>query len=356
MSLPSSHKAAVVPEAGAQHKVVDRSLAALADDEIAVKVNATAINPVDWKIRDYRVFISNFPAVLGSDAAGEVVAVGSSVTSHNVGERVFFQGIIGNYDSSTFQQYVKIPASLAAKTPKKVSDEQAATFWVAGMAVATGLYHNSGLSLAAPWDKDGDKVGKGKTAIILGGSSSVGQYAIQFAKLSGFDHILTSSSASHFDHLKSLGATEVLDRSKATSASDFVSIIASNSEATWVYDSISSPSTQLLAVEILQALHGGKVITVMPPDEKAVAQSEAENKPKVQVTNILGLGSSPAYRYVSEPLANNLGGEDGYVATGKITLNRPQVVEGGLESVEKALKANKEGVSGVKVVIRPNES
>ncbi|KAJ9476443.1 Protein TOXD [Pseudozyma hubeiensis] len=356
MSLPSSHKAAVVPEAGAQHKVVDRSLAPLSADEIAVKVTATAINPVDWKIRDYRVFITEFPAVLGSDAAGEVVAVGSSVKSHAVGERVFFQGIIGKYDSSTFQQYVKIPASLAAKTPKKVSDEQAATFWVAGMAVNTGLYHKSGLSLAAPWDRDGDKVGKGKTAIILGGSSSVGQYAIQFCKLSGFDHIVTSSSPSHFDYLKTLGATQVLDRSKATSASDFASIIDNPDSVAWVYDTISSPSTQLLAVEILQSLRGGKVIVVMNPDEKAVSQSQVADKPSTQVVNILGLGSHPDYRYVSEPLAAHLGGEDGYVATGKVVLNRPEVVQGGLESVEKALKANKEGVSGVKVVIRPNEA
>lgn len=356
MSLPSSHLAAVVPEAGAQHKVVDRSLGSLAADEIAVKITATAINPVDWKIRDYRIFITEFPAVLGSDAAGEVVAVGSSVKSHTVGERVFFQGILGNYDSSTFQQYAKIPASLAAKTPKKVSDDQAATFWVAGMAAATGLYHNSGLSLAAPWDKNGDSVGKGKTAIILGGSSSVGQYVIQFAKLSGFDHIITSSSASHFDYLKNLGATQVLDRSQATTASEFIAAIDSNSEATWVYDSISSASTQLLAVQILQALQGGKVITVTPADEKAAAQSKVDGKPNVEVSNILGIGSNPAYRYVSEPLAAHLGGEDGYVATGKVTLNRTQVVQGGLNSVEEALKINKQGVSGLKVVILPNEA
>ncbi|SPO21314.1 related to Zinc-binding oxidoreductase [Ustilago trichophora] len=356
MSIPTSHKAAVVPEAGAQHTVVDRSLSPLAADEVAIKVIATAINPVDWKIRDYRIFLSTYPAVLGSDASGEIVSVGSSVTSHAVGDRVFFQGIIGQYDSSTFQQYVKIPAALCAKTPKKVSDEQAATFWVAGMAVATGFYHKSGIGMAAPWDKDGDKVGKGKTAIILGGSSSVGQYAIQFAKLSGFEHIVTSSSPSHFDHLKTLGATEVLDRSKATSGDEFTKAIPSNNSVEFVYDSISSPSTQLLAVEILQNLKGGKVITVMPPDEKAVAQASTQSKAQVQIVNILGMGSNPDYRYVSEPLASHIGGENGYIAQGKIVLNRPHVVEGGLEKLEDALKANKEGVSGVKVIIRPNEA
>ncbi|SNX84101.1 related to Zinc-binding oxidoreductase [Melanopsichium pennsylvanicum] len=356
MSLPSSFKAAVVPEAGAQHQVVDRSLGALASDEIAVKVAAAAINPVDWKMRDYRFFLSEYPAILGHDGSGEIVSVGSKVTTHSVGERVFFQGIIGQYDSTTFQQYVKIPAALAAKTPKKVSDEQAATFWVGGMAVATGLYHKSGLGLAAPWDKDGDKVGKGKTAVILGGSSSVGQYCIQFAKLSGFEHIVTSSSPSNFDLLKALGADVLLDRSKATSAADFANAIPQGSSVDFVYDSISSPDTQLLAVEILQQLSGGNVITVMSPDENAVAASSAEGKKEVKVTNIFGNGADPDYRYVSENLAKNLGGEGGYIAQGKIKLNRIQVVEGGLSKIEDALKANKEGVSGVKVVIRPNEA
>ncbi|CDS00798.1 hypothetical protein, partial [Sporisorium scitamineum] len=126
--------------------------------------------------------------------------------------------------------------------------------------------------------------------------------------------------------------------------------------AEFVYDSISSASTQLLAVEILQSLQGGKVIIVTPADEKAMAQSKVEGKPKVEVANILGLGSHPAYRCVSENLAAHLGDEDGYVANGSITLNRVQVVEGGLENIEQALKANKEGVSGVKVVIRPHEA
>lgn len=354
MSLPSTHKAAVVPEPGAQHVVVDRSLSPLSPDEIAVKITATAINPVDWKMRDYRIFLTDYPAILGSDAAGEVVAVGSSVKSHSIGDRVFFQGILGKYDYCTYQQYTKIPASLAAKTPRKVSDEQAATFWVAGMAVATGLYHKSGLGITPPWEKNGDQAGKGKTAIILGGSSSVGQYAIQMARLSGFDHIITSSSPSHFDFLKSLGATEVLDRNRTTTATDFISSLPTHSKIEWVYDTISSPSTQSLALEILQGLKGGKVIVVMPADEKATLLSNDSSKPNTTILSILGLGSHPEYRYISEPLAAHLGDEEGYVAQGKVVLNRPEVVEGGLDNVEEALKRNKEGVSGVKIVIRPN--
>lgn len=353
MSLPSSFKAAVVPTEGGQHVVQDRSLAPLAQNEVAVKITATAINPVDWKIRAYKLFITEFPAVLGSDAAGEVVAVGKSVNHVDVGERVFFQGKYGQYDSATFQQYAKIDAALVAKTPRKVTDEQAASFWVGGMVVATGLYHKTGMALTAPWDKDGDKVGKGKAAIILGGSSSVGQYAIQFAKLSGF-HVITNSSAGHIDHLKKLGADIVLDRSKQNSASDFVEA-ARDLQVDFVYDSISAAETQKLGVEILQSFKGGKVLTVLQPDAQAVELGQKDAQKKVLISNLLGLGSGPDYRYVSEPLARNIGGEDGYIAKGLVTLNRPEVVPGGLANIEEALSKSQQGVSGVKLIIRPHE-
>ena len=50
----------------------------------------------------------------------------------------------------------------------------------------------------------------------------------------------------------------------------------------------------------------------------------------------------------------NLGGEDGCIAKGLYAPNRVRVVDGGIEAVESALKLNKDGVSGEKVVFRPN--
>lgn len=48
--------------------------------ELLVKVYATALNPVDWKIQQFGIFVDKYPAVLGSDIAGEVVEVGQGVT------------------------------------------------------------------------------------------------------------------------------------------------------------------------------------------------------------------------------------------------------------------------------------
>lgn len=356
MGVPATFKAAVVPEPGAQHAVQDRSLPPLEAGEVAIKVTATAINPVDWKIRDYKVFIKDYPAVLGSDAAGEIAAVGSGVTNFSEGDRVFFQGIIGKYDSSTFQQYVKMPAELVGKTPKNISDDAAGGISLATVAVLTGFYDKSGNGLAAPWTEGGEQAGKGKGIVILGGSSSVGQYAIQMARISGFDKIVTNASAKHLEHLKALGADVVLDRATQNSEEDFKAALGGVPLA-FVFDSISEKDTQIQGVKILAATktENSHVITVQGVNAEASELGQSL-EPKSAVKQVLGLGSAPHLRYLSEPLMKHLGGEDGYIAKGRFVPNRPLVVSGGLGNIEEALAKNKKGVSGEKVIIRPSEA
>lgn len=48
-----------------------------------------ALNPVDWKIQKEGIFLENYPAVVGSDASGEVVELGEGVTSFKKGDRVY---------------------------------------------------------------------------------------------------------------------------------------------------------------------------------------------------------------------------------------------------------------------------
>ena len=56
--------------------------------ELLVKIHATALNPVDWKIREYAYFITEYPAVLGTDSAGTVEEVGEGVTGFAKGDKV----------------------------------------------------------------------------------------------------------------------------------------------------------------------------------------------------------------------------------------------------------------------------
>lgn len=57
--------------------------------EILVKEVAVGMNPIDWKIQAYGAFVSEYPAILGSDAAGEVEAVGEGVTQFKKGDKVY---------------------------------------------------------------------------------------------------------------------------------------------------------------------------------------------------------------------------------------------------------------------------
>lgn len=143
MPVPTTFKAATFAAPGARHIIADVSLPALESGEVAIKVTATAINPVDWKVHENGVFLPGYPAILGSDAAGEIAALGPHVEGFEVGTRVFFQGIIGKYVSSTFQQYTKMPAALISKTPSNISDDQAAGVHLGTVAGVASLYDKS---------------------------------------------------------------------------------------------------------------------------------------------------------------------------------------------------------------------
>ncbi|KAK4999478.1 hypothetical protein LTR66_001498 [Elasticomyces elasticus] len=177
-------------------------------------------------MRDHTKFIHDYPAILGSDAAGIIVSAGPNVADFAIGDRVFFQGIIGKYVSSTFQEYCKLPAALVSLTPSNISDEEAAGISLATMVVI---------------DKGGEQVGKGKVIVITGGSSSVGQYAIQMARLSGFERIITNASVTHHEHLRELGAHIVLDRDHSD-PNDFKAAIG-DWPLEFVFDAISAKAT-----------------------------------------------------------------------------------------------------------------
>lgn len=277
--------------------------------------------------------------------------------SHQIGDRVFFQGLIGNVDRSTFQQYVTIPAPLLSRTPANVTDDEAAGISLASVAAWTGLYSAGGLAISpAPWDEGGSTAGAGRALVVLGGSSSVGQYAIQLAHLSGF-RVVTAASLPHAEWLKKIGAAVVLDR-RTASAADFVAALDGKPLAA-ISDSISLDDTFALAVEIAQTYSAASKSTevigvagVLPPSE-AIQAKAAAAQPKVALKPIVGISHSPELRPLGEKFAKAV---TGWLDRGEYFPNRPEVTPGGLNGVPAALEKNKQGVSGVKVVIRPQET
>ncbi|KXJ86505.1 chaperonin 10-like protein [Microdochium bolleyi] len=356
MSLPKSFKAAVLTGADAPIEVRDREpeTAELQPEEVAVKISATAINPVDWKLRDYPsiLFGDKLPAILGTDAAGTISAKGSAVTTFNVGDRVFFQGHLGKFDTASFQEYARTDAAVVGHLPSNISDEEGAGVSLAAITGAIGWYHAVGRGLAAPWE---DKnAGKGKAIIVLGGSASVGQYTVQFARLSGYSKIVTNASSAHKEHLQKLGAHAVLDRKTQNSAADFIDAIGEGVELDGVFDTIGTVETQSLAVEILQKAKsvtssGAVVVCTHYAEAKAVELGKKEGERQVEIKGILAVGPAKEYRNVSEPFYVHV---SKWLESGEFVPNKPLVIEGGVNGIEEALKKQKAGVSGAKVVVK----
>jgi NADPH:quinone reductase-like Zn-dependent oxidoreductase len=83
------NRAAWITEARSKRLVVQEApFPTPGKDEIVVKNTCVAINPVDYKIQDWDFMNMQYPAVLGCEVAGEIVAVGDQVRSFQIGQRV----------------------------------------------------------------------------------------------------------------------------------------------------------------------------------------------------------------------------------------------------------------------------
>jgi D-arabinose 1-dehydrogenase-like Zn-dependent alcohol dehydrogenase len=154
-----------------------------------------------------------YPCILGSDVAGEVVAVGKSVTRFKIGDRVAglalgVDKVSNRPEEGAFQHYVVLREDATTALPDSMSFEHACVLPLAIATAACGLFLKDQLGLEPPtvpaWPRrDG-------TVVVWGGSTSVGSCAIQLARAAGYDVVATSSPR-NFDHVRRLGATLAFD-------------------------------------------------------------------------------------------------------------------------------------------------
>ena len=95
-------------------------------NEVCIRSKAVALNPLDWKNRDFGITVSSWPAVLGIDSAGVVEAVGGSVSNFKLGDEVMCFSDSGNHDSA-FQDIRTVPSHLVAKKAAFLTFEDAAS-------------------------------------------------------------------------------------------------------------------------------------------------------------------------------------------------------------------------------------
>lgn len=145
--------------------------------ELLVAVHASAVNPVDVKIRS-GLFPGELPAVFGREVAGVVRAVGQDVDSFAVGDEVL--GVVAP-GSGGFAELAVLTAATAAKKPAQVSFPDAATLAVAG-ATAYDAIRQLGLR-------------SGQTLLVTGIGGGVGVVAAQLARDAGVMVVGTGSES-----------------------------------------------------------------------------------------------------------------------------------------------------------------
>ncbi|KAH7907118.1 chaperonin 10-like protein [Hygrophoropsis aurantiaca] len=144
--------------------------------EILVRLHSIALNPVDWKFQDLGWDLE-YPSVFGHEGAGTVEALGAGVKQFVKGDKVLHQGTASVFEG-TFQQYALVPEIIASKIPDQLSFDEATTLPLGIATAAVPLYSPApkGLAYEAPWEDHGRGKYAGHPILILGGSSTVGQY------------------------------------------------------------------------------------------------------------------------------------------------------------------------------------
>ncbi|HLP91166.1 MAG TPA: NAD(P)-dependent alcohol dehydrogenase [Nostocaceae cyanobacterium] len=189
--------------------------------QLLVKVHASNVNPVDWKIRKgmLRVLTGNkFPMILGLDVAGEVVEVGSQVTGFQVGDEIF-----GSTDlfGGAYAEYAAVSQKWAAHKPANISYVEAAAIPGSGVTALQAL-------------RDQGNIQPGQAVLINGAAGGVGHFAVQIAKAFGTE-VTGVCSTQKLDFVQSLGADFVIDYQQE----DFTT---SNKQYDIIFDAVGKKS------------------------------------------------------------------------------------------------------------------
>jgi len=188
--------------------------------EVLVRNRAIAVNPVDWMVQYLGGMAFGwikYPFILGSDIAGDVVAVGSGVTHVKVGDRVLAMAAgsakqRNRAAEGAFQSHTIVLARLTTVIPDQLSYAQAAVVPLGLTTAACGLFQDDLLALELP---SASPAARDQWVIICGGATSVGSNAIQLAVAAGYS-VVATASPKNFEYVKSFGATYAFDyRSKS---------------------------------------------------------------------------------------------------------------------------------------------
>lgn len=221
---------------------------------VLVRVYASSVNPVDWKLRSgwlSGLWKLRFPVIWGCDVSGVAEDVGTAVTLFKPGDAVygFKHGKVGHTYRGTYAEYAVLPENTLAHKPATLTHEQAAGIPLAATTAWQALVGQGAI-------KPGSKV------LIHAAAGGVGVFAVQIAKSFGA-YVAATASARNAGFLRELGADQVIDYTRESfeqKLSGFDVVLDGVGEAVWGR-----------SLKVLRT--GGKLITLTLPIPEGPAGS-----------------------------------------------------------------------------------
>jgi len=280
-------------------------------DEILVHNFSTAVNPVDWKIRNGlgETFGLHLPIVLGCEIAGTIEEAGSDVPDFHSGDPVY--GYVSLERNGGYAEYTIAKPDEIAPKPESLDYDNAAAVPVGALTSWQAIFDTADLQ-------------NGQRILITGASGGVGSMAVQLAKAKGA-FVFATASGKNEQFVRSLGADEFVDYTRER-FEDRVH------EVDVVYDTVGGDTLERSFRTIRRG--GCLVTTVMPPSSEKAENSGIH-------ASMIGV----------EPSGQQLREINRLIAAGRIKTYVATVLP--LAEVRKAHQLSESGRTRGKIILHP---
>lgn len=290
-------------------KYGDAPLPVINPDDVLIKVFATSVNPIDWKVREgHGKGTRVFPVILGWDVSGVIEKVGAEVHAYKAGDEVFARPDVSR--NGTYAEYVAVRAKEISFKPKTIDHLGSAAIPLAGLTAWQGLF-------------DHGKLEAGQKILIHGAAGGVGTLAVQLAKWKGA-YVIGTASEKNIAFLKELGADEVIDYHKEKFEGKLQGIDV-------VFDTVGG-ETQIKSLQVLKP--GGILVSIV-----GIKDMEA-----LKAKGIQGV------QYMAQSAPENLKQLAGLIDGGKLKPVIAQVLP--LKEIVKAHQLSEQGHTRGKIVLQ----
>ncbi|WP_019528617.1 zinc-binding alcohol dehydrogenase family protein [Dasania marina] len=231
--------------------------------DLLIKVQAIAVNPVDYKVRLNMPPAEGEHKVMGWDAVGVVQAVGEAVSQFKPGDSVFYAGDLTRPGSNA--EYQLVDERIVGHKPKSLSNAEAAALPLTAITAWEILFEHLAIQQQAAGTHEKSK----EVILMVGAAGGVGSILIQIAKaITGATIIATASRQSSSAWVKKLGADYVVDHSKplpaqieALNIGPLTHVASLNSTETYFdsYIDMLAPFGKIALIDDLKNLEIGKI-------------------------------------------------------------------------------------------------